>query len=79
MEPEGSNIIRWGYYREEKIIEERERRNTICCMCRCHTHLAPLTIDETLITMNVIPLAHWIALYRALFEANKNMGSERTI
>ena len=22
--------------REEKIIEERERKNTICCMCRCH-------------------------------------------
>ena len=29
--------------RKEKIIEERERRNAICCMCRCHAHLPPLT------------------------------------
>ena len=37
--------------REEKIIKERERRNAICCMCRCHAHL-PCTpkkfLDETL-------------------------------
>ena len=29
--------------REEKIIEERERRNAICCTCKCHPHLPPLT------------------------------------
>ena len=29
--------------REEKITEERERRNVICCMCRCHAHLPLLT------------------------------------
>ena len=29
--------------REEKIIEKRERRNAICCTCRCHAHLPPLT------------------------------------
>ena len=29
--------------REEKIIEERERRNAVCRKCRCHAHLPPLT------------------------------------
>ena len=31
-------------------VRERERRNAICCTCRCHAHLPPLTkfLDETL-------------------------------
>ena len=29
--------------KEEKTIEERERRNVICCICRCHGHLLSLT------------------------------------
>ena len=32
-------FVRGVREREEKIIKERERRNMICCTCRCHTHL----------------------------------------
>ena len=36
---EAKLFVRGVREREEKIIKERERRNMICCTCRCHTHL----------------------------------------